>query len=239
MRAGIFGEAENVLDLVVVAHEMDLVVEDELTRQCIRPLRGGVGLAASAGDTSKTRPNTSLSATKAAAMPQLVRRKLRRSIPSLRALVSARALSRSSNCRWRAVCGSGLNSPFDTTRVGTGDRNASVSAGSVAASSRLLKKIAMLLLPFGYRLATADRAERSPSQSNLRSVRVNAILALAEPGVKAMVNKMGTWLGGDRVHPPQAGKSRKITIGGAKRHPVLYSQRRQMGVRYQVAVHPR
>src|SRR5215472_3537502 len=189
--------------------------------------------AASAGDTSKTRPNTSLSATKAAAMPQLVRKKLRRSIPSLRALVSARSLSRSSNCRWRAVCGNGLNSPFDTMRVGTGDRNPNFSAGSVSASSRLLKKIAIPLLPW-FRLATADCAERSPSLSNIRKYDT-------PPG---RTRGQGEWLidpcsssGGERVQPPQAGKSAKITIGGAKGYSVLYCERCHMGVRHQISVH--
>src|SRR5690348_9486819 len=109
------------------------------------------GWAASAGETSKIGPNTSFSATKAAAMPQLVRRNCRRSIPSLRALASERSLSRSSNCRWRRVCGKGLNSPFDTIRVGTGDLKSSPSAGSVCASSRLLRKIPMAFPPSAMR----------------------------------------------------------------------------------------
>src|SRR5713101_5100615 len=106
------------------------------------------GWAASADETSKIGPNTSFRATKAAAMPQLVRRNWRRSIPSLRALASERSLSRSSKRRWRCVCGRGLNSPFDTMRVGTGDLKSSLSAGSVCASSRLLRKIPMPLLPW-------------------------------------------------------------------------------------------
>ena len=44
MLARIFGEAENVLDLVVVPHEMDLVIEDELSCKPVRPLGGGFRL---------------------------------------------------------------------------------------------------------------------------------------------------------------------------------------------------
>ena len=69
-------------------------------------------------------PNTSFMATKAAAMPQVERRNWRRSRPNLRPFSSAKSLSRLSTLRWSAVCGSGLNSPFDTICIGTGDGNA-------------------------------------------------------------------------------------------------------------------
>jgi hypothetical protein len=49
VRARIFGEAENVLDLIVVAHEMDLIVEDELARKPVRPLSGGFRLGCFGG----------------------------------------------------------------------------------------------------------------------------------------------------------------------------------------------
>jgi hypothetical protein len=54
-------------------------------------------------------------------MPQLVRRKLRRLVPSFLAATPASSFNRPSNCLCRSVCGSGLNSPFDTIRVGTGE----------------------------------------------------------------------------------------------------------------------
>src|SRR5271165_4232411 len=44
MLPGILGEAENILDLVVVPHEMNLIVEDELSCKPVRPLGGGFGL---------------------------------------------------------------------------------------------------------------------------------------------------------------------------------------------------
>ena len=44
MLPGIFGETENVLDLVVVPHEMNLIIEDELSCKPARPLGGGVRL---------------------------------------------------------------------------------------------------------------------------------------------------------------------------------------------------
>ena len=44
MLPGIFDETENVLDLVVVPHEMNLIVEDKLSGKPIRPLGGGFRL---------------------------------------------------------------------------------------------------------------------------------------------------------------------------------------------------
>jgi hypothetical protein len=46
---GIFGETENVLDLVVVAHEMNLVIEDELSCKPVHPLGGGFRLGGFGG----------------------------------------------------------------------------------------------------------------------------------------------------------------------------------------------
>ena len=73
-------------------------------------------------------------------MPQLVRRNCRRSIPSLRALALGKIFEPFLELPLAPVCGSGLNSPFDTIRVGTGDLKSSLSAGSVCANSRLLRK---------------------------------------------------------------------------------------------------
>src|SRR6202040_2339889 len=44
MLAGIFGEAHNILDFVVVPHEMNLIIEDELSRKPVCPLGGGFRL---------------------------------------------------------------------------------------------------------------------------------------------------------------------------------------------------
>ena len=49
MLPGIFGETENVLDFVVVAHEMNLVVKDELPRKPVCPLGGGFRLGCFGG----------------------------------------------------------------------------------------------------------------------------------------------------------------------------------------------
>ena len=49
VRARIFGETENVLDFVVVPHEMNLIVEDELSRKPVRPLGGGFRLGGFGG----------------------------------------------------------------------------------------------------------------------------------------------------------------------------------------------
>src|SRR5437868_5952266 len=40
MLPGIFGETENVLDLVVVPHKMNLIIQDELSCKPVRPLGG-------------------------------------------------------------------------------------------------------------------------------------------------------------------------------------------------------
>ncbi|MGH7091610.1 MAG: hypothetical protein ACREFQ_22190 [Stellaceae bacterium] len=45
----VFGQEENVLYVVVVVHEMQLVVEDELALQSLRPLGGGRGLGGFGG----------------------------------------------------------------------------------------------------------------------------------------------------------------------------------------------
>jgi len=93
------------------------------------------GLPASAGVTSKTRPKTSSSATRAV-VPQLVRGKFRRLYPNFSATPSANSFSRASNRRCCGVCGKGLNSPLEIIRVGTGERSAARSAGFVCANSR-------------------------------------------------------------------------------------------------------
>ena len=49
---------------------MDLIIEDELPRKPVRPLGGGFGLGRLGGRDIEIGPNTSFSATKAAAMPQ-------------------------------------------------------------------------------------------------------------------------------------------------------------------------
>src|SRR6516162_1050011 len=105
------------------------------------------GSAASARSITNNLPKTSFIARKAAAMPQLVRRNCRRSSPSLGAIASAISLTRSSKRRCCAVCGNGLNSPFDTIWVGTGERNAARSAGSVRESSDLLSIRPIDILP--------------------------------------------------------------------------------------------
>jgi hypothetical protein len=46
-----------------------------------------------------------------------------------------------------------LNSPFETIRVGTGERNAARSAGFVRANSRLLKNPVIVVLPLAFGLA--------------------------------------------------------------------------------------
>src|SRR5215218_8754291 len=103
------------------------------------------GSAASAEPTSNNGPKTSFIARNAAAMPLLERRKPRRPRPSRRPWVSAISSSRASTCRCAGLCGNGLNSPFETICVGTGEWNAALSAGARPASSRPLKK-----LPIGF-----------------------------------------------------------------------------------------
>ena len=75
---GVLAEVEQPLLVEVVAHEVRLVVEDELA---LEPLGAGVGhvlVAASASETSHTGPNTSFMARNAVAMPDADLRKLRR-----------------------------------------------------------------------------------------------------------------------------------------------------------------
>ena len=45
--------------------------------------------------------------------------------------------------------------------------------------------------------------------------------------------------GWDRVKPTQAAKPRKITVCGAQCKPVFHSQRGQMGIGYEIAMHSR
>ena len=43
--------------------------------------------------------------------------------------------------------------------------------------------------------------------------------------------------GRERIKPAQCAEAREITIGGAERKPMLYSQRSQMSVWYKIAMH--
>jgi hypothetical protein len=86
VRVGVFRKEQDVFDIIVVFDEMGQPAS-WLARAALTS-----GSPASAGVTSKTRPKTSLSATKAAAMPQLVRRKFRRLYPSFFAAPSANFL---------------------------------------------------------------------------------------------------------------------------------------------------
>src|SRR5262245_29485097 len=43
----------------------------------------------------------------------------------------------------------------------------------------------------------------------------------------------------DGIKPPQTAKPRKITVRGAKGKPMFHSQRSQMSVRYEIAMHAR
>src|SRR6266852_3317404 len=55
-------------------------------------------------------------------------RKWRRLMPSFLAAVSANSLIRASTLFWVLLCGGGMYSPFETTRVGIGDGQSASSA---------------------------------------------------------------------------------------------------------------
>src|SRR5438128_8431964 len=80
------------------------------------------------GSTLKNRPKTSFMARNDAAIPPEVVRKRRREIPSFLLADSASSLMRSSLCFCFLVCGTGMYSPFETLRVGIGDRKVSASS---------------------------------------------------------------------------------------------------------------
>ena len=84
----------------------------------------------STGSTSKNFPYTSFIATKHAAIPPDVVRNFRRFIPSFLAAEFASSLILASTRFCFSVWGMGMYSPLETIRVGTGDRNSSVSAGA-------------------------------------------------------------------------------------------------------------
>src|SRR5215472_14910044 len=105
------------------------------------------GSAASARSITNNWPKTSFIARNAAAIPQPVRKNCRLLRPSFGAMSSAISLTRSSKRRCCAVCGNGLNSPFETIWVGTGEWNAACSAGSVCESSDLLSIRPIEILP--------------------------------------------------------------------------------------------
>ena len=137
---GVLGEVEQAVLVEVVAHEVGLGVDDELLGERARP--AGSPRPASGPRpalTSKTGPNTSFMARKAAAMPALDARNWRRFIPCRGPRSSASSLMRASTRCCSRVWGSGLNSPLETIWVGTGEANAATSAGAVRVSSSSLR----------------------------------------------------------------------------------------------------
>src|SRR2546428_6328251 len=67
-------------------------------------------------------------AMKAAAVPPVEPRNCRRLMPSFFAAPSASSFSLASTFFWLSLCGGGMYSPFETTRVGTGDGKSGSSA---------------------------------------------------------------------------------------------------------------
>jgi hypothetical protein len=114
-------------------------------------------------------------------MPQLVRRKFRLESPSFFAVPSANSFSRASNWRCCGVCGKGLNSPLETIRVGTGERNAARSAGRVRANSRLLRNPVIVVLPKAFDFAGALHAATDFSECS--ALIGSAMFARVPPGV--------------------------------------------------------
>src|SRR5262245_31067835 len=93
-------------------------------------------------------------ATKAAAMPQLVRKNCRRLRPSRLALASASSLMRASTFFWVALCRGGRYSPLETIWVGIGVAAEAASAPATRRCSRSLSQI-----PIGFLRLAGQREE--------------------------------------------------------------------------------
>src|SRR5262245_28250341 len=107
-------------------------------------------------------------------MPPLVRRKARRLIPSLREAASAARSIRHSTRACSGVCGKGLNSSFETIRVGIGepDVNPWVIPGRTVNRFRFTRVIGVpSSKPIHYQDAMAVRAP-SYTQKNRQGKRV-------------------------------------------------------------------
>src|ERR1041385_4524005 len=93
-------------------------------------------------------------ATKAAAMPQLVRRNWRRLRPSRAALASASSTMRRSTFFWVALCLGGRYSPLETIWVGIGVAAEASSAPATRRCSRSLSQI-----PIGFLRLVGQRED--------------------------------------------------------------------------------
>jgi hypothetical protein len=93
-------------------------------------------------------------ATKAAAMPQLVRRNCRRFRPSRAALASASSTMRRSTFFWVALCLGGRYSPLETIWVGIG---VAADASSAPATRRCSRSLSQL--PIGFLRLVGQREE--------------------------------------------------------------------------------
>src|SRR6266851_4108609 len=112
-------------------------------------------------------------ATNAAAMPQLVRRNLRRFRPSRAAFASASSLIRASTLFWVALCGGGRYSPLETIWVGIGVAAEAASAPATRRCSRSLSQ-----LPIGFLHLVENREGPIVARSGLRARSVTTMMAL-------------------------------------------------------------
>ncbi len=131
-------EAEDTLILIIVPHEMQLIIKYKLSGQ----RRGSIGRSIWLGNfcfgDGKDRPIDLVHGEKR-------RRHSRGGLQKFAAihphLLAVEIGQRRDSRFCLSVCGSGLNSPLETTRVGTGDSLAAVSAGDNCFSSFLLSHI--------------------------------------------------------------------------------------------------
>src|SRR5262249_3102019 len=142
------GEAQQLLVLEVIANEMGLDIENELSGQALRPRQhqlwlvrlGRVDLKYVAIDLVHGEKG-------AAAMPQLVCMNCRRLRPSRLPLTSASSRIRCSTRFCVLLCGGGRYSPFDTIWVGIGVAAEAASAPATRRCSRSLSQLLIVLPP--------------------------------------------------------------------------------------------
>jgi len=138
---GILPEAQDARIRVVVADEVQLVVEYELVAEALEPLGRGVKVGCLGCLDGEQRAIHAVHGQERRRHPAPVRRNARRFKPSVPPKRSASSLMRSSTWRCWTVWGAGMNSPFDTICVGIGERKAAMSAGAVCSRSFFVSQI--------------------------------------------------------------------------------------------------
>src|SRR4051812_22504281 len=154
-------------------------------------------------------------ATKAAAMPQLVRRNCRRFKPSRAAFASASSTMRRSTFFWVALCLGGRYSPLETIWVGIGVAAEASSAPATRRCSRSLSQ-----LPIGFLRLVEQREEPIGACLWARAVGQgdDGLLEKVSPGKLVMPLP--------RLHARESRGRRAASSSAAPAYLLSYSQRR-------------